>query len=309
MSGSSDPDRTARALAAAVEAGRDLGLDVAEPVVLHDIFSVVVHLAPSPVVVRVPTVLPMGTTPTTQALQQKRELDVLGWLKTQGHPVVAPSPLVPAEPVARQGFSMTFWEWVDHRPPAEQDWNAHADRVADLHRAMRGYPGELGFLTFMADVPAGFAFLRDHPELLHPDDLARAEEEWKALAPILTLEGFAREFPHVDTQPVHGDAPSYNVLETPDGVLDADFELVCRGPIELDLAHLSPEAIAAYTERATELGMRTPDERVLAAMNSARMLLLISVLSLVPQLPILAEGLKGFVEQWREQASGAWTGK
>jgi len=304
MSGPADPDRTARALAAAVEAGRGLGLDVAEPVVLHDIFSVVVHLAPSPVVVRVPTVLPIGTTPTEQALQQKRELDVLGWLKAQGHPVVGPSPLVPAEPVALQGFSMTFWEWVDHRPPAEQDWNAHADRVADLHKAMRGYPGELGFLSFLADVPAGLEFLRDRPDLLHPDDLARATREWRELAPILTPEGFAEEFPDTEIQPVHGDAPSYNVLETPEGVLDADFELVCRGPVELDLAHLSPEAIAAYTARATELGMRAPDERVLAAMNSARMLLLISVLSLVPQLPILADGLKDFVEQWRERPSG-----
>lgn len=299
MSGSSDPERTARALAAAVEAGRDLGLDVAEPVVLHDIFSVVVHLAPSPVVVRVPTVLPRGTTPEGQALQQKRELDVLGWLSAKGHPVAGPSPLVPAEPVARDGFSMTFWEWVDHRPPAEPDWDAHADRVADLHLAMRDYPGELGFLTFLEDVPAGFDFLRDRPDLLAPDDLARALREWEELAPILTPEGFAEAFPDVEIQPVHGDAPSYNAMETPNGVVDADFELVCRGPVELDLAHLSPEAVGAYSARAAQLGMRTPDERVLAAMNSARMLLLISVLSLVPELPILADGLKDFIGRWR----------
>ena len=305
MSGSSaDPDRTARALTAAVEAGRDLGLTVTEPVVLHDIFSVVVHLAPSPVVVRVPTVLPIGTTPASQARQQKRELDVVAWLRGRGHPVVAPSPLAPTEPVARQGFSMTFWEWVDHRPPPEQDWDAHADRVADLHLAMRDYPGDLGFLTFLEDVPAGLDFLRDRPDLLDPDDLTRATREWQELAPILTPEGFAAEFPHVDTQPVHGDAPSYNALETPEGVLDADFELTCRGPIELDLAHLSPQAIAAYTTRAEQLGLRTPDERVLAVMNSARMLLLISVLSLVPQLPILADGLRDFIEGWRGTKPG-----
>ncbi|MFG3719500.1 hypothetical protein ACGF8D_17025 [Streptomyces massasporeus] len=34
------------------------GLDVGDARVLYDVFSVVVHLAPSPVVVRVPTVLP-----------------------------------------------------------------------------------------------------------------------------------------------------------------------------------------------------------------------------------------------------------
>ncbi|WP_344931522.1 hypothetical protein [Saccharopolyspora gregorii] len=60
-------DRTARALAAATAAGRDLGLDVGAATVLHDAFSVVVHLSPSPVVVRVPTVLPGGTDVETQA--------------------------------------------------------------------------------------------------------------------------------------------------------------------------------------------------------------------------------------------------
>ena len=53
-----DEARTARAVGAAAAAGRQLGLEVREPRVLYDVFSVVVHLAPSPVVVRVPTVLP-----------------------------------------------------------------------------------------------------------------------------------------------------------------------------------------------------------------------------------------------------------
>ena len=47
--------------------------------------------------------LPIGTTPASQAPQQKRQLDVDAWLRGRGHPVVAPSPLAPTEPVARQG--------------------------------------------------------------------------------------------------------------------------------------------------------------------------------------------------------------
>jgi hypothetical protein len=50
--------RTERALSAAVAAGRDLGLPATGPKILHDAFSVIVHLVPAPVVVRVPTVLP-----------------------------------------------------------------------------------------------------------------------------------------------------------------------------------------------------------------------------------------------------------
>lgn len=50
-------DRTSAAVGAAVAAGRDLGLTVTDAAVLHDLFSVVVHLAPAPVVARIPTVV------------------------------------------------------------------------------------------------------------------------------------------------------------------------------------------------------------------------------------------------------------
>ena len=99
--------RTARAAAAAAAAGKDLGLRVDEPRVLYDVFSVIVHLTPTPVVVRVPTVLPpmYSTAPEKQTAQQRSELRVAGWLADRGHPVVAPSALVPREPVRRDGFS------------------------------------------------------------------------------------------------------------------------------------------------------------------------------------------------------------
>ena len=98
--------RTDRAVAAAAGAGRELGLTVTDPRVLYDVFSVVVHLSPAPVVVRVPTVLPrtVAADPEAQAAQQRSELAVAGWLADRGHPVVAPSPLVAREPVRRDGF-------------------------------------------------------------------------------------------------------------------------------------------------------------------------------------------------------------
>ncbi|MGY2061981.1 aminoglycoside phosphotransferase family protein, partial [Nocardia gipuzkoensis] len=105
--------RTSRALNAAVTAGRELGLAVSEPTVLHDVFSVVVHLAPSPVVVRVPTVVPEYLDLDGQATRQRIELDVVAWLVEQDAPVIPPSPLVPREPVRRNGFSMTFWQFVE----------------------------------------------------------------------------------------------------------------------------------------------------------------------------------------------------
>jgi hypothetical protein len=69
------------------------------------VFSVVVHLSPAPVVVRVPTVLPhtVAADPDVQAAQQRSELAVAGWLADRGHSVVPPSPLVPREAARRAG--------------------------------------------------------------------------------------------------------------------------------------------------------------------------------------------------------------
>jgi hypothetical protein len=89
--------RQKRAVAAAVAAGRELGITVTDPQVLYDVFSVIVHLRPAPVVVRIPTVLPRAVEadPQSQSDQQRRELSDAGWLAGRGHAVVPPSPLVP----------------------------------------------------------------------------------------------------------------------------------------------------------------------------------------------------------------------
>lgn len=59
---------------------------MADAKVLHDVFSVVVHLAPSPVVVRIPTVLPPSEDLDSLARRQRAELDVARWLADQGTP-------------------------------------------------------------------------------------------------------------------------------------------------------------------------------------------------------------------------------
>ncbi|PBO18210.1 aminoglycoside phosphotransferase, partial [Streptomyces albidoflavus] len=95
MTGFATPEelrrRTASAVGAAVAASRELGLTVTGPRVLHDLFSVVVHLAPSPVVARVPVVLPPAETPEALARRRQGELDVAHWLDAQGTPVIPPS--------------------------------------------------------------------------------------------------------------------------------------------------------------------------------------------------------------------------
>ncbi|MZF90625.1 phosphotransferase [Streptomyces sp. SID5643] len=306
MEGFMTPDqmsaRTSRALAAAVAAGRDLGLEVADARVVYDVFSVVVHLAPSPVVVRVPTVLPSYADAGYQAARQRQELAVAGWLADQGHPVIPPSPLVPREPVLRDGFSMTFWQFVELDQSAEPDFVRQAALVADLHLALRSYPGELPFLSaaeprFVTD---GLAALEARPDLLEPADLDRARREWEVLEPVVASRaGFEAVFPGIGLQPVHGDAPAANIVSGPGGVLYSDFELTTLGPVEWDLAALGPECEAAYDEAAGRLGLRRLDQDVLRVVNAVGMSRAVACLALAPQLPLLVDALKPAVEQWR----------
>jgi hypothetical protein len=300
--------RTTRAVAAATTAGRDLGLRVDDPRVLYDVFSVIVHLAPTPVVVRVPTVLPpsLRSDPDRQAAQQRAELAVAGWLADRGLPVVPPSPLVPREPVARDGFSMTFWQHVDAVTAAEPDWAQRCASTARLHAALREYHGDgLGFFTqFATYIPEALAELEGHPELLDSVDVRRAQQDWERIAPTMTSRAaFESAFPGVDVQPIHGDAPFHNMIVTADGEYWSDFELVTLGAVESDLALVGPEGHAAYDAAADGLGLRTLDPRVLEITESAALLAAVACLAMAPQLPMLVDALSPTVEMWRTQRS------
>ena len=67
---------------------RENGLRVEEPTVLNDLFSLMVHLKPAPVVARVATCMPKLRTPIEGWLE--REIAVTTYLAEQGAPVVGP---------------------------------------------------------------------------------------------------------------------------------------------------------------------------------------------------------------------------
>ncbi|MGA4859629.1 phosphotransferase [Streptomyces koyangensis] len=306
MTGFATPEqlarRTASAVDAAVAVGRDLGLTVTGPRVLHDLFSVVVHLAPSPVVARVPVVLPPTETPEALARRQQAELDVAQWLDARSTPVIPPSPLVPRRPVARDGFSLTFWQYVEEDRDRAPDYAANSRRTAALHAALRSYPGELSFLS-TADpdnIAASLTSLAGRPDLLAPDDVDRARREWELLEPLVrSRSAFEAAFPGIGLQPVHGDCPPANIFHSTAGDLYADFELLTLGPVEWDLATLGPELVAAYDRGAAEAGIRPLDERVLRFVDAVGRLRGITALALAPQLPVLVEYLTPMVEPWR----------
>ncbi|HKP57195.1 MAG TPA: phosphotransferase [Polyangiales bacterium] len=294
--------RSERACSAAIAAGRELGLSVSDATVLHDSFSVVVHLAPAPVVARVPVVLPDGFELTALKSRQVRELSAVAWLAQQGQPVVRPSPLVPRTPVQHDGFSMTFWEHVEVNPAAQPDYDARALLVAQLHATLREYPAPLPFLAPLAlSIPSGLARLAQEPGWIAAEDLERAQREWAMLAPVLASRGaFSARFPGRTVQALHGDSPAYNLIDARAGLLHGDFEDATLGPLEWDLTLLPPSAVDAYDATAMKLGLRKVDHDVLAVMTAARMLQVVSCLALIPQMPALAQDLAPSLELWRK---------
>lgn len=288
-------------LSAAVQGGRELGLTVSEGKVLHDAFSVLVHLAPAPVVARVPVALPVDLTLPAQAARQRRELAVVHWLAQQGAPVVRPSPLVPREPLQRGSFSMTFWEHVQVAAAAQPDYVADARYAAQLHAALKHCPEPLPFLAPVTHtVPGCLQLLEQHPELIAAADLERARAEWQVLAPLLgSRAAFLQAFPHANVQVIHGDAPVYNLIRTPSGPLFADFEDATLGPVEWDMAGFGADAASHYDAAAATLGLPALQRDVLRVMDAARALQGVASLALGPQLPALPGWLAPWLEQWR----------
>jgi hypothetical protein len=298
------PERAARAVVAATGAARDLGLTVTDPAVLYDVFSVVVHLAPAAVVARVPTVLPrtVREDPAAQAAQQRAELAMAGWLAERGPPRRAAGSgrapragpagrvlhdLLAVRRAAPPGRPRRPRAVRAHRPPARRD--AGPPRGA-------GVPGALGDA-----VPDGLAELAHRPDLLDPADLARARTEWALLQPLLTTPvALPAAFPGTDLQPVHGDAPFYNVIPTADGELVGDFEHVSLGPVEWDLVSVGPGGDGGLRRGGGAARAATAGPAAAAVRESARMLQTVAALALTPQLPMLAEALQPVLAQWRD---------
>lgn len=221
---------------------RAQGLRVDDPVVLAEGYSVRVHVAPSPVVVRVPTVAATTRPPIRPWLE--RELAVTTWLHAAGAPVVPPTDLADPGPHEHDGAVVSLWRLVDVDPqPVEEA--RYAAALADLHDALASYPGDLPVLPGpRTDIAFGLTACE---ALLVPDDLAVAHATRARLAP--WLDG------HPDgLVPVHGDSHTGNLVRTTSGaLLWNDWEDVGLGPVEWDLASLTlGDGVAAAYPRALD---------------------------------------------------------
>jgi len=207
------------AVTAALEVGARLGLEVTDPVVLREHGTTVLHLRPSPVVARVG--------PATSQDAVRRELAVTSYLAARGAPVAAPypDPGISTGPHLAGDLVVTLWQHVDHDEARPLDGRVAGAALREIHDLLRDHHDET--------LPH-FARLDEVRGILAALELPREEAGDLAEMAALAEAGVAAR--DVPLQPVHGDAWLGNVLRTPAGPLWSDFERVCLGPRELDLA-------------------------------------------------------------------------
>jgi hypothetical protein len=116
---------------AAVSAAAALGVTGVEPVILADGANVIVHLAPSPLVAKVPA----STTAVRPGIGAwlARELDLAGFLTAAGAPVMAPSAEVPATVHHADGHAMSFWTYLKPDDAGPPDEAMIGSLLRDLH--------------------------------------------------------------------------------------------------------------------------------------------------------------------------------
>ncbi len=182
-----------------------------DPVVLSAQWHTLVHLRPAPVVARV-----MGDSAFAGSGDAVRELNVARHAAERGAPVVPPSQLLDPGPHERAGFTLVFWEYLEHEGAPDPVRAGEGLRV--LHDALADY----------------------HGDLPHAARTERVHEMLAALEPSADVELLHElaSTPLPSGQALHGDSGLYNCLSTARGPVWHDLETSCRGPREYDLAAL-----------------------------------------------------------------------
>lgn len=230
-------DYTRAAVRAALSVTARLGLPAHDPEVLHERSNVLVRLGP--LVARVPATIRLAR---TGPAWQERDVAVSEFLTERGVLVVSPSTDPPAGPHFAEGLPVTLWHHTPHDPGHRYAPDVVARSLAEVHAALREYPGEL-------------------PRRGPLDDLGRVFERHD-LDPRLHVEAarLAAALPEVAVQPLHGDAHPGNLIATPAGPCWLDFEDTWLGPLAWDLGILArqggPEFLAAYPGEVDEEALR-----------------------------------------------------
>ncbi|SDS67668.1 Phosphotransferase enzyme family protein [Friedmanniella luteola] len=226
----------ARATRAATAVASELDLRADDALVLHNSNKLTLRLTPCDVVARVTHA---GEVAAQLELERARRL------AGAGCPVGVPEPRVDPTVRTRDGFDVTLWDY--HEPVATHvPAPDYARALERLHAGLRQV--DLASPRFTDRIAEAEEIAADpglSPEL---GDADRA-----FLGGTLSTVRRRIEDRGAVEQLLHGEPHPGNLLGTTDGALFIDFETLCRGPVEFDLAHVPAAVCEHYRDVDHEL--------------------------------------------------------
>jgi aminoglycoside phosphotransferase (APT) family kinase protein len=218
------------AVATGMSTAAILGLTADDAIVLQDSNRIVLRLLPCEIVARVAPIAHQAGAQFEVALARR--------LAETGSPVATLDPRVAPQIYVRDGFVVTFWTYYEPVPPQAVAPAEYAHALARLHAGMRQIDMATPHFTDRVAEAQRLVASHDHtPDLPEADRallgstlrrLRRAVVEWGGTEQLL-----------------HGEPHPGNLLRTKHGLLFADLETACRGPVEFDIAH-APEAVSTH---------------------------------------------------------------
>lgn len=225
------------ALAAVAEVAHRLGLNDAGADVIADSNNVVIRLPAEDIVAKTST----GVLAGRGGAALERELLLGRRLAEHGVPIATPV----SGPVAglhrTPGVVLTLWRYVMPGARPDDGDRLLGEAVRHFHAALADIVGELPELAERIDRANRLFQDPSSTPGLAAADRTLAAGAHRRLAPLVRSLGQATA--------LHAEPHEDNILWTERGPLLIDFEAVCRGPAEWDLAYLPPAALASFPER------------------------------------------------------------
>lgn len=224
-----------RAISAATSVAWAHDLMADRAVVLHNSNQVTLRLQPCDVVARVNR---------TGHDSAGAELERVQRLAEAGCPVGAVEPRVDPLVYERDGFAVTLW--VYYGSALALSAADYADGLARLHAGM--HTVDLASPRFTERIEQAQKIVANPGS---SPALASADRELLGGR----LAGLRQAIDHHNAgeQLLHGEPHPGNVLSTIGGPVFIDFETLCRGPVEFDLAHVPQAVCDLYPDVNTEL--------------------------------------------------------
>jgi hypothetical protein len=227
-------ERQRRAVEAACTVLDELGLAVADPVVLKDSNNTVIWMQPSALVAKVGT----STLGSAGLRGLGLELAVLAWLSGRGCPVRGLPSGLPQVLHRAGGMDVLLLEFVEAYLEGNVEPRLAQETLTAVHQALGSYPGRLPLFT---DQLGRVRELLSEPSLT-PEMSSNDRTLLQGL-----VDGYVDRFvADLKWRLLHGDPwLGGNLLRARSGAVLLDFETERRGPVESDWSALPSAAAPA----------------------------------------------------------------